>query len=529
MRPLEAAIHGWQNAWPAAIEVLLRHGARPKDVEGLFTQVAEVVGRLPRGGDTTDDAMKSILAAFRPLWKVAHGRDNRRLKEALWLDEGEAQLKDLGPAGGMGAPVFAALFSEESALDGLPTLKEFARQRQFWAGAEGRQWDQATITRQVDGQETVIPVNLVAMAQGKSPEPPLHWGDVVSIPASGALDMPVERLVRGWWAADVSLTLRLDLGHAGVVSNRPPEASPLWDVKTLMAPDMALEMALETVVRRAGIPRELLNLGVTVKRPGADGAMAPVPNADSPPVRHGDIVSITPPELKPSLSEEAMRGGAWLCKSMDGPFWPVNPMVELNGFIPPLGYLLLALQAPHPTVFHQVDWEKASLRTWDLNTKAVAAGQATWNEEPLLSAWSAARLRPGQVLILPSVEGAAREMPAELKDGLAQMGFEWSLQIGTAAGIPRIYRPRFFARQLAGGRVVWSDVERDGPEGPVLPLSRDLVAMSKVLTDGLPFDADPLQSGTITGEIWARPNGTITYNERVQRRRIVLPTRDAPQ
>ena len=38
-------------------------------------------------------------------------------------------FQELAQFGGTGAPVFVALFSEESALDGLPSLQEFLRQR----------------------------------------------------------------------------------------------------------------------------------------------------------------------------------------------------------------------------------------------------------------------------------------------------------------------------------------------------------------------------------------------------------------
>ncbi len=562
--PLARMFGNWGKPWPAGVELLLRHGARPGEVENLFVAAGEEFFRI-RGGSAEAD--QPFLATFRLLWRAAHWRDNPRLAKAVWLDEGEATLQDIRQRGRTLSKnlehhaSFIALFSVDSVLDGPPTLRQFVRQLALMpAGGLPRQWDKATITRQEDLQEIVIPVDVMAIAVGAAEEPPLRWGDVLAIPrASG--DPLADDPVLIWANGDTTITLRLDLGEAGTVSNRPAGAAPLWDAETVASP----ELALETAVRRAGIPMELLNLGAVVRFQGMDGAMEDDRAATFPALRHGNVVTFVPPELKPSLSEQALQGGLWLCQSMDGPFWPVSgfPNAYSSGG-PPLGYLLLALQAPHPGAFQRIDWPKAVLRQWVPRQRAprssAAEGAETavegaendadpdedhWTEQPLLEAWPTATLRPGQILILPEGEEAAAEMPADLKNELARLEFYWSLQIDNAAGMPHVYRPRFFNRRLEDGRVVWSDAVPEGADGPLLPLRQDLLAMSEAIAGGQSTKVSAFAGG-IQGEVqdgfWVKKDEIVTYEKprgpgqaapgqtapggqqpQLPRRRVILP------
>ncbi|MFN0127000.1 MAG: ankyrin repeat domain-containing protein [Verrucomicrobiales bacterium] len=547
-RPLDAALWTWDAPWPAGVEALLKHGGRPKDIEGGFSGF---IGRARSAGtsDSAEKARRSIFAAFRPLWKAAHWRDNPLLMEAVWADEGESTLEDFRRERETPGPLFAALFSKTSALDGPPSLRRLVRQRQFLApGLQPREWEKATITRQTDGQESIIPIDVLAIAAGKASEPPLQWGDVLAVPASPEWRASIDDVVLKWANGDAEITVRLDLGEAGMVSNRPADAAPLWDSATVGAP----ALLLETAIRRAGIPQALLNLTATIRRTDANGAMVDVPTSNpSPTLRDGDTVVFIAPELKPSLSEEALREGVWLCPSMEGPFWPVDPMYDA-GVATPLGYVLLALQAPHPGMFQRVDWSKAILRTWVApSSEAQPAGtepdpqEETWIEQPLMTAWASAMLRPGQILILPPGDHTSPHWPEELKAGLAKLAFDWRLQIDNAAGIPRTYRPRFFDRRMSDGQVVWFDVEPSGAEGPLLPLVRDLLALSDAVAGGVATNVDPLAAVQLNSSHWAFPDRVVSYtkpkpqqntnlqinqqmqinqiNQQPGRRRVVLP------
>jgi hypothetical protein len=458
---------------------------------------------LPRPGFSEDrvrEARETILATFRPLWKARQQRENDRLMKAVWWDEGEAWVGALMTmsrqlnSDEIPRPQFSAVLGVESAVDGPPTLRQFIRQCLLMNIIRPRLWDQAVLTRRDGAGESVVAIDLVAIAEGRQEAPEVRWGDVVSVPYKSGLPDAADLRVQGWAMGEARISLRLDLFSSGVISNRPAGAAPLWDCE----PAPPREVALETVVRRAGVPRDLLNLGVTIHRVGTDGKLAMVPQGNGPPprLRHGDIVTFTPPELPPWLSEEALRRGIWVCSSMDGPFWPVNTEVHGHGgYDPPLGYLLLALQAPHPGRRVKVDWPKAVVRTWVGESQGEeAAGEADaparWVEQPLLETWAKATLRPGMVVVLPAGDAASAEMPPALVDGLSQLGFEWYL-LAVTGPTPRTYQPRLFNRRLANGTVIWSDVRSDGPTGPVLPLARDLVAMLEDLNNGAVSRDDP--------------------------------------
>lgn len=519
LRPLAAALWEWDLPWLGAVEVLLKHGARPREIEGVFSWISSGVRDQSGSASYRAEKGRAILAAFRPLWKAAHWRDNPRLMEAVWTDEGESTLEDIQRLRESPEPIFAALYSRASALDGPPSLRRLVRQRQFLAqGRQPREWQKATLTRQTDGQESIIPLDVLAIAEGKAPEPPLQWGDVLAIPAAAEWRATVDDVVLHWSNGDTTITVRLDLGEAGVLSNRPADVAPLWDFVTVGVP----ALLVDTAIRRVGIPRGLLNLSATIRRTDANGAMVDVPiSTPNPTLRDGDTLAFAAPELKPSLSEQALRDGVWLCPSMQGPFWPVDPMNE-EGFDTPVGYVLLALQAPHPGMFQRIDWSKAVLRTWVPRSSAERpAGtdpdpqELTWIEQPLLAAWSTATLRPGQILILPPGENASTPLPEELKLGLAKLAFDWQLQIDNAAGLPRTYRPRFFDRRMNDGQVVWFDVEPSGAEGPLLPLVRDLLALSDAVAGGVATHVDPLAALALDRWYWAVPDRVVRYSKQI--------------
>jgi hypothetical protein len=413
-----------------------------------------------------------------------------------------------------------------------------------------RQWEKAVLTRRDGGAESVVAVDLAAIAEGRQEAPEVRWGDVVSVPYKPGSQDDTDLRVQGWAMGEARISLRLDLGAGGVVSNRPENENPLWDVITTAGTP---RVALSTVIRQTGVPVDLLNLGVTVRRVDGNGTLSDNPvNWNLPATLvDGDIVAFSIPEVKPSLSEEALRSGIWVCPSMEGPFWPISAQLDTN-YGPALGYLLLALQAPRPGPAQRVDWSKARLRTWIPQTEeAVANGdtpaEARWEEESLMAVWSTKRMRQGQILILPGGDGATAEMPAELRAGLEQLGFEWKLQIDTLAPVPRLYRPRFFSRRLVDGRTVWSDEREDGPNGPLLPLKRDLLAMTDVVSAGLSSDRDALGriqfpvawteanqviEHSMPRETATNPDGSLNINlsppprqpqAPFQRRRVVLP------
>lgn len=516
-RPLTGVLQGgWRSGWwPEAVALLLQHGARPDEVDEIFSSLADAIDPSRQTTDSKQRLESHVLPSFRLIWKAAHWRDNQQLTKALWIDEGESTVRDVA-AGRLTrdtAPLFVPLFSVDSAVDGVPTLRQLIRQRAIALQLPRRQWNQSSVTRTIDGQETTIPVDVVAVAEGRLEAPALQWGDVLFVPALPEGAEATDDRVRAWALGETRISVRIDLGDAGVVSPPAEAGVPLWEAETVQGP----ELALASAVRMAGVPADLFGLSVRIHRVGASGTLEELPSTAQS-VRHGDVVRVSAPEGAPSLSEDALRSGVWLCRSMDGPFWPVNAGLN-TGAEPPLAWVLLALQAPHPGGFQRVDWNRAVLRRWQPKSEeAVAGGEAPagerWVEEPLLGVWQATKLQPGRILVLPAPDDASQGWPEELKAGLAGLGFDWSLQIDSAASVPRTYKPRLFQRRVVDGRVVWSDEDPEGWRRPVLPITRDLLAMDVAIIGSPPLlsGVDPMQ-GVQVFPVWAEAGVSVHHSK----------------
>ena len=516
--PLQAALSKNLSFGLKTVEFLLGQGARPKATEVLTKTI-------PRWTSTAD--FEALLAVFRPLWQAANWRDNPQLPNAIWFDDGEAFLEKKRRNGDPAsiAPQFAAVFSRESALDGSPSLKQAARDLAVYFSTLGRDWTKATINRRrEDGGVSVLPsFDIVAIAEGKAEAPALQWGDVLSLAAGEGPQDPSYEPVKAWANAEPAFTVRIDLGEAGVVTNRTnAEAQPLWDVKMGGQPP-----DLNTLIVQAGVPRDFLRLEPVVRRPGADGVLSSITpyqtGNQNVVLRHGDIVAFSAPKPKDSLTADELRGGVWLAEAEGGPFWPVNPTLK-NGDRPSFGYLLLALQAPQPGPFQSIDWSKARFNT-DGSTGPLEPFPAEFEKLPIA---------PGLKLVLPRGESAVAQWPESVRQSLGRLGFDWNLRKADGGvSLPRAYRPRLFNRRLAGGKVVWADASPEGSAGPLLPRLVDLFYSDSAIAGiaGAAPAPDPSVNWVGNGMeiLWGITSQSPSVNvapsaQPPQRKRVVLPS-----
>ena len=505
--------------WPEAAVLLTARGAVSAQSQ-VFTrdafQLSSEQGLRRRSGAVSKVSPERLLPAFRVLWKAAHWRDNEHQRVALWLDDGEPMLR-----AGRG-PSFRAVFGS-GALMSMPQLRTFLRQTPelfTGQGAISRDWTRATITRVKDGKEEVITADLLALAAkaeaiaaelGPLKKPPLRfgpheedgpvleWGDAVSIPWSEANDPEQSRRVMAWCQASrrVDVQIQLETRTAVAVSgpavprmdSTQERVSSSYVSNTLEGVEWntqgrphsstgMMSLPLPDLLRQAGVPVALLQLGVRHQRTAADGTMEVI-NPDE--VRHGDLLTLFsyPPEAK--LNDDALRGGVWLCEGVEKPFYPVTPQQFAGGTSAPLGGLLLALMAPHPLPFTNVDWENAKVI---VDQKAIVtkdAGYTAWRKEfgekRLLDAWPDLALAPGTILILPPAEKPLTPPPAALVEALqTKLAFDWKLAIGSQPEVNCRWEPRFFKR-LGDAKVTsWQDADKDAVGRPLLPIASDLLA-----------------------------------------------------
>ncbi len=502
--PLQAAMGREGSGGRKIVEFLLANGAKPE--AALFNTDIHEWAFTPNFDD--------FLPVFRLVWQAANWRDNAQLPNAIWFDDGEASLQNQRHNGGRDtAPSFAAIFSKESALDGVPTLRQVARELVNNFATAGRDWTKAMIKRkQGDGSISELSAfDIVAIAEGKAEPPALQWGDALALAAGdGSQDKSFEP-VRQWANAEPAMTVRIDLGVAGVVSNRPTEKGPaLWDVSpTSRGKDVA------SLLRQAGVPVDVLRLRTVIRRTAEDGTLGTLvdPQTKQPMSqlqwvypRHGDIISLSPPEPKAELTTDDVNGGIWLCESEQGPFWPVDAKLK-EADKPSLGYLLLALQAPHPGPFQSIDWARAAIRT----------GSSA--PELLLPVWRQKTLQRGITLILPPGEAKEGTVLAELRRGLESLTLNWTIPSKDGAMLPRMYRPRFFARHATEGGPVWTDDVPASNSGPLVPLAKELVFSDTVVAEANRTLLDVDYEGN-----WAKEGALLRWVEKSGGPPIFLPS-----
>jgi ankyrin repeat protein len=446
MRPLYFAVSGSfysERRWPEAVKLLIDHRARPAEANILAKQQTGGSNLLP------DDA---ALDAFRAAWKAAYWRDNPRLAHAVWLSRSESALK------AWQEPSFVAILCDESAA-GPPTLREV-----IGLAEQSADWSKATIIRQKDGSEQVIPVDAIAMATEATPRDfLLEWGDVVEAPlaeSQPAAEQAKERLT-GWLRSGTRADIRIELDHQRSVANADGMRGPVVRIEGQSLVDLG------TVMRTAGLT-EMLFVTQGIRRTQRDGTLGAVEQSGM--LRHGDILVLSVREPQPKLSDTAMRSGIWLCHTLDGPFWPVPPQQDIfDGEPVPLGGLVAALLGPHPLPSPTFAWEKSTVR--------FVADEKEWQEKSLLEAWPTLKLQPGTVLILPPAELDSFEPSAEFRETLTKaLAIEWNLAVGQQPLITTRWEPRFFRGKTEGGAWVWRDLDSAKVGHPVLPVLHDLLA-----------------------------------------------------
>lgn len=485
--------------WPEAAVLLSERGARVgKDPSELFSSEAFNLhaGNQNQGPPQaqTKVSPERLLTAFRVLWKATNWRDNPRLAHALWLDDGETQLR----AGGK--PRFSPQFCDDSALTSPPSLRMFLRRAWWQPGADRnlpRDFSRVTVTRMKDGKEEAITVDLLALATkanaavpaeqkmetaGASPPSeetdfPLQWGDVVSIPKTENPDPAASQLVQNWCCEATTIKVRLALAGNGIVTNAAAGGEPLW-ISTVPYPGGYPAITTDALLRDAGIPAQLLRLTIKQERMAETSFMEAVASPGH--CFHGDILTVHPPEPQARLSEDAMRAGIWLCHSMEGPFYPVATQQFADGAPAPLGGLLLALMAPHPLPFTNVDWDKAKVI---VDHKVVVTKDPSYTayrrellEKRLLDAWHELALAPGTVLVIPPAEKPLTPPPAALLEALkTKLSFDWQLAIGQQPEINSRWEPRFFQRTGDDKTTAWQDIDAAAAGRPLLPVAADLM------------------------------------------------------
>lgn len=489
--------------WPEAAILLSERGARVPLARqpdffktSAFQLKATTNTPRPVNGQANPVSEERILAAFRVLWKATYWRDNPRLPHAVWLDDGETPLREGGKA------VFSPQFVDDSALSAPPSLRVFFSRA--WGALDGlpntwRDFTRVTVRRMKDGKEEAITVDLLALATkanaavpaeqkiepagatppGEAKDFPLQWGDVVSIPKTANPDPAASQLVQKWCCEAATIKVRLALAGGGVVTNAAAGGEPLW-ISTVPYTGECPFTTVPALLREAGIPAGIFNLTIKQKHMSEAGVMETL---DAPgQVFHGDILTVEAPQPQAKLSKDAMRSGIWLCQSMEGPFYPVATQQYADNTPAPLGGLLLALMAPHPLPFTNVDWEKAkvvvdrkSISTLDAGYTALGEG---FGEKLLLDAWPELGIVPGIVLVLPPAEKPLTPPPAALIEDLKpKLSFDWQLALGTQPELNRRWEPRFFQRTGDDKTTSWQDMDPEAAGRPLLPVAADLLAV----------------------------------------------------
>ncbi len=460
-RVLNLLSDGWHSdfIWPEAIQLLVTRGARPGE-SSLFNP-----GSL---GSKQPGVTPSIRETFKAVWKAAHWRDNPRLSQAVWVSQGESMLENRL------TPRFSAVYCRESALTGPPTLRTFLRDALYLnLLPDGfiSELSGVSIIRIRDGKEQISPVDVAALlTEEGNKDLPLEWGDVVELPTtSGGDHMENQNRVNLLMAG-------------GRVETRIQPAKGRFLVNT-GSPDHNFHMDeesfdLSTALRLAGVSGLLFdNTRIHTTAPDGMPAKRTMLQDDmfsrSPRVerlRNGDILEMLPGTSLDKLSNEKARTGIWLCHSMDGPFWPVNRGETVNHKPLPMAALVLALLGPHPLPSACFDWEKALVRTFDINDGAE------WKERKLLEAWPSLNMEPGTVIVLPPAERDHFEPSPELRKALNDaLSTDWTLSVGTR-GIQCRYEPRYFRGDKTDAGWTWRDLETNKSTGPAFPVLRDLIA-----------------------------------------------------
>ena len=496
--------------WPEAAVELTEWGARVGRAQPEFFSSGTFrlqPGNTPGPGIPSQAKVspERLLTAFRVLWKATHWRDNPRLPNAVWLDDGETPVREGGK------PVFSPQFCDDSALSAPPSLRVFFSKAWWLLDAHPnirRDFTRVTVRRMKDGKEEVIPVDLLALATktktetppvqqkivpagtalpGDGNDFPLQWGDVVSIPRTENPDLAPSYLVQKWCYEATTIKVRLELAGGGVVTNAAAGGEALW-ISTVAYTGGYPSIAPAALLREAGIPATLLNLTIKQKHMSEAGVMETLPSLER--CQLGDILTLEPPAPHGKISEDALRSGIWLCQSMDGPFWPVPGAQYVDEKPAPLGGLLVALMAPHPLPFTNVAWDKAVVRSLDPpgNPDPFAEpAPKKWVEQKLMDAWPQLKLVPGTVLILPSAGQEIAGPPAALRERLTRaLSFDWLLAIGQQPEATSHYAPRFFKRSAAGSSWHWQDADLAAAGNALLPVATDLLAAHPRAAEYLP-------------------------------------------
>jgi|GEM_PF-1782781 len=480
-RPLSLLLPQGDSSRHESIRLLVEKGARPRD--------SSVNWDKPPDGWTPSEA---ALDVFRIVWKAAHRRDNPRLPHAVWLDDGETPLR------GGGKPVFSPQFCDDSALTSPPPLRHFLSKAWWLLEAHPnirRDWTKVSVTRLKDGKEEVIVVDVLALI-AKSEEKPLQgqqvqvqsphmdgdfalqWGDAVSIPKTEDTDPAPSGRVKAWCREDRVVKVRIEFPGGGLLTNAVAGGEPLW-ISTTPSGGGYPSISIERLLVEAGIPAAQLSLTVKQKHMNEAGIMEALPQPLTA-AWHGDILTVEPPEPHTKMAENALRSGVWLCQSMDGPFWEVPLLKDVETNAAPLGSLLLALLSPHPLPVQPFDWDKALVRHWKAGGEEPAATPSQlpgkWEEEKLLTLWPDWSVMAGTILILPPAASDTWKPPAVVREALTKkLSLIWHLDIGHRSVMESPWEPRFFRAENKDGHRVWRDLDPGKSGSPVLPVLGNLL------------------------------------------------------